>query len=71
MAQSGSQSSELPEKERAWSHIDVDHLSEIHSTKGTLIRQDNVLAILQADPIVDKTRDYFDGRIDRFRNSTG
>ena len=49
------QGSELLEKERAQSHIDVNHLLEFLFTKDALARQNKILAILLADPIFDKT----------------
>lgn len=66
---SGPQGSELLKAEREKSKISVDKLSNFLFTKKALDRQETILKILQADPIFDKSQNYFDGRVDRFKTA--
>lgn len=66
---SGPQGSELLKAEREKSKIQVDQLSNFLFTKEALERQDRILKILQADPVFDKSQNYFDGRVDRFKTA--
>jgi acyl-CoA oxidase len=62
---SGPQGSELIAQERAKSNIDVDQLADFLFTKEVLARNNKILKILQADPVFDKSQNYFRGRTDR------
>ncbi|RGP71357.1 acyl- oxidase [Fusarium longipes] len=62
---SGPQGSELIAKERAQSDINVDQLATFLFTKEVLERKDKILKTLQADPVFDKSQNYFRGRTDR------
>ena len=66
---SGPQGSELLAKERASSNIPVDQLSAFLFTQEVLDRRAKILRILENDKVFDKTNNYFDGRIDRFRTA--
>ena len=59
---SGPQGSELLKQEREKSNLHVDQLAEFMFTKDVLERQQRILAILRADPVFDKTQNYFRGR---------
>lgn len=63
------QGTDLIEAERAKSRISVDKLSNFLFTKEVLDRQQRILNILQADKIFDKSQNYFDGRVDRFKTA--
>lgn len=63
------QGSDLITAERQKSKISVEKLSNYLFTKEVLARQDKILAILQADKVFDKSQNYFDGRVDRFKTS--
>lgn len=63
------QGSELLQQERGQSDLPVEKLSEFLFTKDVLARQDKILDILTAEQIFDKTRNYFDGREDRFKTA--
>lgn len=62
---SGPQGSELIEQERAKSNIDVDRLATFLFTDEVLQRNAKLLEILQADPVFDKSQNYFRGRTER------
>jgi acyl-CoA oxidase len=66
---SGPQGGELLAAERDKSKIDVEKLSNFLFTKEVLDRQDRILKILQAEKVFDKSQNYFDGRVDRFKTS--
>ncbi|THV54191.1 hypothetical protein BGAL_0032g00190 [Botrytis galanthina] len=66
---SGPQGTELIKVEREKSNIHVEKLSNFLFTKEVLERQERILKILQADKIFDKSNNYFDGRVDRFKTS--
>lgn len=66
---SGPQGSELLQKERNASNLDVRRLSEFIHTKEEIQRKDRILEILSADKVFDKSQNYFAGRIDRFEMS--
>jgi hypothetical protein len=55
--------------EREKSKVAVEKLSEFLFTKEVLERQDRILKILQAEEVFDKSQNYFDGRVDRFKAS--
>lgn len=66
---SAPQGSQLIEAEREKSNIHVEKLSNFLFTKEVLERQQRILEILQADKVFDKSNNYFDGRVDRFKTS--
>jgi len=66
---SSPQGSELIAAERDKSKISVEQLSNFLFTKEVLERQDRILKILQADKVFDKSQNYFDGRVDRFKTA--
>lgn len=68
---SAPQGTELIKAEREKSNINVDKLSNFLFTKEVLERQERILKILQADKVFDKSNNYFDGRVDRFKASLG
>ncbi|KAL3425818.1 acyloxidase [Phlyctema vagabunda] len=66
---SGPQGSELLKAEREKSKISVEKLSEFLFTKEILDRQDRILNILKAEKVFDKSQNYFDGRVDKFKTA--
>lgn len=66
---SGPQGTELLAAEREKSTIPVDQLSEFLFTKEKLQRKKNVLQILEAEPVFDKSQNYFSGRVERFERA--
>lgn len=64
---SGPQGTELLEAERANSSIPVDSLSEFMFGKEALERKFNILQILEADPIFDKSQNPFLGRTEKYK----
>ncbi|KIX95112.1 uncharacterized protein Z520_09028 [Fonsecaea multimorphosa CBS 102226] len=62
---SGPQGSELLSQERAKSNLNVDQLADFMFTREILERNERILKILQADPVFDKSQNYFRGRISR------
>ncbi|KAI4593413.1 fatty-acyl coenzyme A oxidase [Pestalotiopsis sp. 9143b] len=65
------QGADLLAAERASSNINVDQLADYMFTKETLAMRDNILRILTADPVFDKSQNYFQGREDRIKASLG
>ena len=63
------QGAELLKQERDKSNIPVGKLSEFLFTRETLDRQDRILKILTADQVFDKSQNYFDGRVERFKTA--
>jgi acyl-CoA oxidase len=68
---SGPQGSELIQQERAKSNLNVDQLAAFMFTNEILARNAKLLKILEAEPIFDKSQNYFQGRIDRIEASLG
>ncbi|KAJ9602127.1 hypothetical protein H2200_013487 [Cladophialophora chaetospira] len=62
---SGPQGSELLAQERAKSSLNVDQLAEYMFTSEILQRNERILKILQAEPVFDKSQNYFRGRTTR------
>jgi acyl-CoA oxidase len=62
---SGPQGSELLQQERAKSNLNVDQLADFMFTREILQRNERILNILQADPVFDKSQNYFRGRTSR------
>ncbi|EXJ71222.1 acyl-CoA oxidase [Cladophialophora psammophila CBS 110553] len=62
---SGPQGSELLSQERAKSNLNVDQLADFMFTREILERNEQILKILQADPVFDKSQNYFRGRTSR------
>jgi acyl-CoA oxidase len=58
----GPQGSELLAQERAKSDLNVDQLAEFMFTKEILERNEKILNILLAEPVFDKSQNYFRGR---------
>lgn len=65
------QGSELLSAERAQSNVDVDRLAELLHTKEFLQRQDRLLALLQSEPVFDKSQNLTLGRTERIQKSLG
>ena len=63
------QGSETLKEEREKSNISVEKLANFLFTKEALERQQTILEILQADPVFDKSKNYFDGRVDKFKTA--
>lgn len=63
------QGTELVTAEREKSKISVEKLSNFLFTKEVLERQARILAILQSEKVFDKSQNYFDGRVDRFKTA--
>ncbi len=61
----GPQGSELLEQERAKSSLNVDQLADYMFTRDILQRNERLLKILQAEPVFDKSQNYFRGRTSR------
>jgi acyl-CoA oxidase len=61
----GPQGSELLQQERAKSNLNVDQLADFMFTREILQRNERILNILQADPVFDKSQNYFRGRTSR------
>ncbi|KAJ9639791.1 uncharacterized protein PV06_10877 [Exophiala oligosperma] len=62
---SGPQGSELLQQERAKSNLNVDQLADFMFTKEILQRNERILNILTAEPVFDKSQNYFRGRTER------
>lgn len=60
---------DLLSAEYAKSKVSVEKLSNFLFTKEVLERQERILKILQADKVFNKSQNYFDGRVDRFKTS--
>lgn len=63
------QGSDLLRQERSRSNLPVERLSEFLFSKEVLDRQDRILAILTAEKVFDKSPNYFDGRVERFKTA--
>ncbi|MCJ1390422.1 fatty-acyl coenzyme A oxidase [Xylographa bjoerkii] len=63
------QGSDLLIQERSKSNLDVDRLATFLFTNEVLQRQAKILKVLQADKVFDKSQNYFDGRVDRFKTA--
>lgn len=61
--------SDIIQAERDKSDISVEKLSNYLFTKEALQRQESILKILQAEPVFDKSKNYFDGRVDKFKTA--
>lgn len=66
---SSPQGVDLIQAERDKSNISVEKLSNFLFTKDVLDRQQRILEILQAEKVFDKSQNYFDGRIDKFKGA--
>lgn len=60
---------DLLKAERDKSKISVEKLSNFLFTKEVLDRQQKILQILQSEKVFDKSQNYFDGRVDRFKTA--
>ena len=61
----GPQGTELLQQERAKSSLNVDQLGQFMFTREVLERNERILRILQAEPVFDKSQNYFRGRTSR------
>jgi len=66
---SAPQGVDLIQSERDKSQISVDKLSTFLFTQEALNRKSTILSILQTEEVFDKSRNYFDGRVDRFKTA--
>lgn len=66
---SGPQGSELLKQERDQSNVPVEKLSNFLFTKEVLDRQAEILDILKAEKVFDKSQNYFAGRVERFQTA--
>lgn len=66
---SGPQGSELLKQERDKSSLNVDKLADFLFTREVLERKDKILKTLQSEKVFDKSRNYFDGRVERIQSS--
>lgn len=64
---SSPQGSELLQTERQKSNICIEKLSNFLFTAQVLNRRRQILEVLRADKAFDKSQNYFNGRIDRFK----
>lgn len=69
LSPSGPQGSELITRERAKSKLDVDRLADFLFTREVLDRKARILSILRAEPVFDKSQNYFSGRTERFEKA--
>lgn len=69
LAPSSPQGSELLQAEREKSNLSVENLSKFLFTAEALNRRQEILKILQAEKVFDKSQNYFDGRVDRFKTA--
>jgi len=60
---------DLIQGERDKSKVSVEKLSNFLFTKEVLERQQRILSILQAEKVFDKSKNYFDGRVERFKTA--
>ena len=63
------QGTDIIKAERDKSKISVEKLSNFLFTKEVLERQERVLRILESEQVFDKSQNYFDGRVDRFKTA--
>ena len=63
------QGGDLIHAERDKSKVSVERLSNFLFTKEVLERQERILNILQAEKVFDKSQNYFDGRVDKFKTA--
>ena len=66
---SSPQGVDLLQAERAKSNINVEELSNFLFTKEVLERKARILSILQAEKVFDKSHNYFDGRVEKFKTA--
>ena len=66
---SSPQGSEIVQIDTAKSKVDVEKLSAFLFTQEALDRKQQILSILQAENVFDKSQNYFDGRVDRFKTA--
>ncbi|KAL8820727.1 MAG: hypothetical protein Q9223_001115 [Gallowayella weberi] len=66
---SAPQGSELLQQERNQSNLPVEKLSNFLFTKEVLACQERILQILTSDNVFDKSQNYFDGRVERFKSA--
>lgn len=65
----GPQGHELLKAERAKSDLNSTRVAHFLHGKEELKRRDQMLELLEAEKVFDKSQNYFEGRIDRFKTS--
>ena len=66
---SSPQGTDLLKSERAKSDLNTTKLARFLHGEEQLKKRDELLEILENDPVFDKSQNYFAGRIDRFESS--
>lgn len=66
---SGIQGTELLQQERDQSSVSVGKLAELLHTNEVLERQKQLLAILEPDPVFDKSQKHSLGHVERLKGS--
>lgn len=66
---SGPQGHELLKNEREKSDLNPTRVAHFLHGKEELKRRDQILEILEAEKVFDKSQNYFAGRVDRFKTS--
>ena len=66
---SNPQGAQLLQAERDKSKISVEKLSNFLFTKEALDQKERVLQVLQSEKVFDKSNNYFDGRVDKFKTA--
>ena len=61
--------SDLLTQERSTSNLDTDQLAEYLFTKDTLQKRERILNTLVQEPVLDKSKNYFQGRDERIQAS--
>jgi acyl-CoA oxidase len=60
---------DILERERAKATFDVDELAQYIHGEEYLQKQDELLKVLQNEPLFDKSNVYYQGRDEKFRSS--
>ncbi len=55
--------------ERSHSNLSVSTLSSFLFTQEKIDKSNKILKELESEPIFDKSRNYFDGRVDKFKTA--
>lgn len=69
LAPSAPQGTDLLSEERAKSNFDIQKLSDALFTKEAIDRRDRILHVLQNDKAFDKSGNYYDGRVERYKTA--
>lgn len=65
----GPQGTDLLARERQGSTLDTDRVAHYIYTENGLRQQERLLRILENDAVFDKTQNYFEGRVERYKRS--